>query len=234
MTWVSILTPIHNGIEFLEECALSVCLQNCSYGSTSFTWEWWIGINGHGTGGEALEKALQIQKVCNKHIGENIIHVVNLPHVNGKVGALNALTAKSKGEWIAVLDCDDTWERDKLIFQRMTIQTIPSIDVLGTFCKYFGEFTEAPILPKGILTKEHIWTSNPIINSSVILRRENAYWEDRFGLDDYDMWLRLSKRGLRFFNIPYYLVNHRIYAGSAFNGKGQQNVEALIQYHRQT
>lgn len=231
--WVSILTPVYNGVEFLKECAMSVCLQNCRHETIEFTWEWWIGINGHGeSGGDALRHAQEIRDICNRHIGGNIIHVVNLPKARGKVDALNELVKHSTGEWIALLDCDDTWERNKLLFQKILIerQSRP-IGVVGTFCKYFGDITGIPRLPAGMLTHTDICKSNPIINSSAILRREYAYWEDRFGLDDYDLWIRLSKMDVTFFNINYTLVNHRVHASSAFNGKGSQDVQGLKKYH---
>ena len=211
---------------------MSVCLQTRSHESTSFTWEWWIGINGHGNGGDVLTKAKRIQQKCGSHIEDCIIHVVNLPTVKGKVMALNALSARATGEWIAVLDCDDTWERTKLLTQRLAIERSPRpIDVIGTFCRYFGDInSDGPILPSGWIPPESIERSNPIINSSVLIKRGLAYWEDRYGLEDYDLWLRLLP-GARFFNIPLHLVNHRIHGDSAFNGKGLQDVKGLLQYH---
>ncbi|NBV76981.1 glycosyltransferase [bacterium] len=229
--WVSILTPIYNGIEFLEQCAMSVCLQECSHLDIHFTWEWLIGINGHGDGGDVLQKAIHVQKKCIGHIGDCAIHVINLPNARGKADALNALKERAIGEWVAILDCDDTWQREKLLFQRVTIDTIPDIQVVGTFCKYFGELqTNGPSLPVGRISQSKFWESNPIINSSVLIRKELANWEDRFGLDDYDLWLRLIKRGVKFFNVPEYLVYHRIHSGSFFNGK-EQDVNGLLAYH---
>lgn len=230
--WVSILTPLYNGVEFLEECAMSVCLQICNYESTHFTWEWWIGINGHGTGGEVLHRAREIQAKCKGAIGDCTIHVINLAEVKGKVEALNALMPYTKGEWIAVLDCDDTWERDKLLYQKLTIERCPKpLGVVGTYCRYFGDLnTMGPNLPAGLIEYSSLWISNPIINSSALIRRELAHWEDRFGLEDYDMWLRIAKTHA-IFNIPRYLVNHRIHQSSAFNGKGKQDVAGLLKYH---
>lgn len=226
--WVSIITPIYNGIEFLEQCALSVCLQNVKNDLTELTWEWWIGVNGHGDGGEVLNMARIVAKKCGD---AGTIHVVNLT-TRGKVDSLNALAVKCSGEWIAVLDCDDTWERNKLIYQKLAIDKSPKIDVIGTFCRYFGDMiSNGPKLPRGFIRSGDFWSSNPIINSSVLIRREMALWQDKFGLEDYDLWLRLADSGAVFFNVPEYLVNHRIHEGSAFNGKGKQDVAGLLSYH---
>lgn len=231
--WVSIVTPLKNGIEFLEECAMSVCLQQCNYHSTYFTWEWWIGINGHGSGGSVLKKANEIASKCKSSIGECKIYVINLPNEQNKVTTLNELVSYTKGDWIAVLDCDDTWERDKLLYQKMTIEhSSKKLGVVGTFCNYFGEFTSnGPKIPSGLIEYSSLWISNPIVNSSALIRRDLAIWENRFGLEDYDMWLRIAGKGEHLFNIPKYLVNHRIHNNSAFNGKGSQDVVGLLTYH---
>jgi hypothetical protein len=52
-------------------------------------------------------------------------------------------------------------------------------------------------------------------------------WEDRFGLEDYDLWIRAAAAGKRLFNVPHALVRHRVHKSSAFNGKGGQNPDAL-------
>lgn len=206
---------------------MSVCLQNVKNEVTELTWEWWIGVNGHADE-EVLKKAESVAKKC----GGAAIRVVNLP-TRGKVASLNCLVGKCTGEWIAVLDCDDTWERNKLIYQKIAIDSSKrQIDVCGTYCRYFGDcISNGPKLPAGYISSKDLWASNPLINSSALIRREMALWEDRFGLEDYDLWLRLADSGAVLFNVPEYLVNHRIHAGSAFNGKGKQDVHGLLSYH---
>jgi glycosyltransferase involved in cell wall biosynthesis len=55
------------------------------------------------------------------------------------------------GEWIAIIDCDDIWEQDKLITQMAAIKMANRpIGVVGTFCSYFGDVvTTGPRLPPG-------------------------------------------------------------------------------------
>jgi glycosyltransferase involved in cell wall biosynthesis len=229
MIHVSILTTVYNGWEFLEECAASIYSQNCAYNDIQVEWEWLIGINGHGDdGGPALLTAARV--ATGPHT-----RVKNLTHVNGRVEALEALRihCSPKSEWIAILDCDDIWMPDKLITQAAAIlQSKNTADVIGTFCEYFGDRDGTPQLPGGWITREQIEAANPIINSSALIRTHLARWEDRFGLEDYDLWLRLIKDGRRFFNVPFPLVKHRIHASSAFNGRGTQDLEGLRRFHR--
>jgi hypothetical protein len=103
--------------------------------------------------------------------------------------------------------------------------------VIGTFCEYFGERGGAPSLPGGWISAERVRESNPIINSSVLVRRDLATWQDRCGLEDYDLWLRLAAEGRRFFNIPQCLVKHRLHSASAFNNRGRQDLPGLYALH---
>jgi glycosyltransferase involved in cell wall biosynthesis len=224
--WVSILTPVYNGWEFLDECAASVLEQ------TEGGWEWIIGINGHGeTGGVAYDRAHRLMTYSDR------IRVVNLPTAKGKCEAMNQMMDlfHPTVEWVAVLDCDDTWSSTKLAMQKVALEReARGTGVLGTFCTYFGEWnTNGPVLPHGWIHPASVLQSNPLINSSVLIRKELARWSDRFvGLDDYDLWCRLALRGIPFYNIPERLVAHRIHRASAFNAKGIQDVEGLKQFYR--
>lgn len=228
MIYVSILTTVFNGWEFLEECARSIYCQKSEYDGVEVEWEWLIGINGHGEGGgpALLAAAAAAQGPRTR--------VKNLSQVRGRVEALEELRTHCcpKSQWIAILDCDDLWLPEKLILQAIAItRSRTPIDVVGTFCEYFGERGGAPTLPGGWISPESIAQSNPIINSSALIRRELATWEDQFGLEDYDLWLRLAKLGRRFFNIPHVLVRHRIHSDSAFNSGGKQRLPELLAFH---
>lgn len=229
---ISILTTVKNGYEFLEECAASIFLQHCHHGSLVVEWEWWIGINAHGeTGGPALEAALKILDKWPEY--KHRINIVNMPEVSGRVEALNTLCAKTRGEWIAILDCDDVWQQDKLLTQMIAIQMCQRpIDIIGTHCAYFGkEGMRDPNLPSGWISIESVYSGNPIINSSVIMRRDVAVWEDRCGLEDYDLWIRSARAGRTLFNVPHALTRHRIHDKSAFNSSGVQDVDGLRRFY---
>lgn len=228
---ISILTTVKNGYEFLEECAKSIFLQECDYHDIHLEWEWWIGINGHGeTGGAAAAAALTLRDAWPQYR----IHVVNMPEVVGRVEALNTLREMTRGEWIAILDCDDVWEQHKLLTQFIAINMSERpIDIIGTHCSYFGDAVlGAPVLPSGWISLDSVLAENPIINSSVLLRREIAVWEDRCGLEDYDLWIRAARTGRGMFNVPHALTRHRVHAASAFNASGAQNLRGLRAHHR--
>lgn len=239
---ISILTPIYTGHEFLKEAALSVFLQILKMDprqSHALSWEWIIGINGHGeSGGSPAAAALDLKESWEASGGGSTgcqMRVFVFGGPGNKVATLNQLVERARGRWIALLDVDDTWERNKLISQAIALATeARDADVIGTFCYYFGDITSSgPVLPPGWLGPEHFRASNPLINSSVLIRRRLARWEERYGLEDYDLWLRLLKSGARFYNLPQRLVHHRLWGGSAFNGaqKGVQDLEGLRRWH---
>ena len=238
--WVSILTPVYTGWEYLEECALSVFLQTTEREAGScFRWEWLIGVNGHGpTGGDALAVAKKLERLAATHLkGKGVVRAMNLAAATNKAEAINVLLFSSKGEWVAVLDCDDTWHREKLMTQYLASRSVAAgAAVIGTFATYFGDMNSSgPAIPGGWVDPLILRTLNPIVNSSAILQRVLArrhLWSNAFhGLDDYDLWIRIAREGGRLYNIPFHLTHHRIHGGSAFNGRGGQDVEALRAYY---
>ena len=201
---ISILMPIYNGIDFLEESLQSVKNQ------TYTNWELIIGINGHQPNSEVYNLA--------KNYESDKIKVYDLIEVKGKSNSLNKMLPYSCGEIIALLDVDDIWLPSKLSKQ---IPYIYEYDVVGTMCKYFGDRSDQPMIPLGDLKNHNFINVNPIINSSCLIRKSLAYWNTEWdGVEDYDLWLKLWKQGKQFYNVESIQVMHRIHQESAFNAKG--------------
>ena len=225
MVFISILTPVFNGVEFLHECVRSVKAQ------TFTDWELWIGVNGHGEdGGEVAQLASQLV------LYDPRIHIViQGPPLKGKVESLNHLVSLTTSDWIAILDCDDTWEPLKLEKQVQAIHSHASdAAVIGTFCQYFGELHGKPSLESGYIDPTILEHYNPIINSSSLIRREYCQWElndINFAMDDYHLWMKMCLSNKKLYNIPEYLVWHRIHKTSAFNSQGQTN-DALRAWYK--
>ena len=218
MVFITILTPIFNGVEFLEQCIRSVIPQ------TFPDWELWIGVNGHGDdGGEVAQRVYEIAKLDSR------IHVViQGPPLKGKVESLNHLVSLTTTEWIAVLDCDDVWEPLKLEMQVRAIHSHAyGADVIGTFCRYFGERYDSVSLESGYIDPEILENYNPIINSSSLIRRKFCNWEyeeNHNGIcEDYYLWMKICLSGGILYNIPQILVWHRIHNRSAFNSQMQSD-----------
>ena len=219
---ISILMPIYNGIEFIEESVNSILNQ------TYVNWELIIGVNGHNKDSEVYNIAKSYE---DKDLN-NRIKVYDLYTINGKSNALNELVKYTNNEYIALLDVDDIWFNNKLELQS---KLLGKYDVLGTKCIYFGnkQFENIiPDIPIGSIINYEIQKCNPIINSSCIIKKDLCYWRPNYDLEDYDLWIRLYKEGKTFYNFPIVLVKHRIHEKSAFNSKGNNNkVPELLKEH---
>ena len=215
---ITILMPIYNGIEFIDDSVSSILSQ--TYKDWAYhKWELIIGINGHPPHSDVYQKA--------KTYESDNIRVLDYPQLKGKATTLNAMLLESKYDYIALLDVDDIWMPEKLEIQSIYIHS--DYDVIGSRCIYFGEQEGTiPVLPVGELDKFDFTQFNPIINSSCLVKKSLCHWNEN-GIEDYDLWLRLKKENRRFFNCNDILVKHRIHRASAFNSKGHtQQLEKLL------
>ena len=218
MGFVTILTPLFNGIEYFEECYNSVIQQ------TEESWLWIIGVNGHGDENNSIYKML-------KQKSDPRILVKNYDTV-GKVDTLNEMMKDVSTDYICLLDVDDMWFPNKLEIQKKILNEYQFVDVLSTNCQYIGELNHVPSLPFGVVTLDMLFNINPIVNSSIIMKKELGYWINRFNLEDYDLWFRLVLKNRVLVTIQEPFIFHRIHSNSAFNNSGIQNPTALINYYK--
>jgi glycosyltransferase involved in cell wall biosynthesis len=218
---ISILMPIYNGIEFLNESLPTVLYQ------TYKNWELIIGINGHTKNSTTFIEA-------NKYKSDKI-KILDLFNIKGKSDALNEMIKYTTFDWIALLDVDDKWLPKKLEEQ---IKLIENYDVIGTPCKYFGDLNIIPKIPIGDISNENFLRVNPIINSSVLIKKELCFWDNKWdGVEDYDLWLKLYFNNKKFYNLNSVNVLHRIHRNSAFNSNGnnllvKNLLEKYSNYHK--
>ena len=207
---ISILMPIYNGIEYIDESVKSVLYQ------TFKDWELLIGVNGHPENSSVYKKALK----CGEQDTERIT-VIDMFDCKGKSNALNKMIKVARYEWIALLDVDDLWLPKKLESQ---IPFTDKYDVIGTHCKYFGDSNAIPSIPLGDISNYNFLQVNPIINSSCLVKKHLCYWDSKHdGVEDYDMWIRLRQNLKKIYNVRDIQVMHRIHRDSAFNAQGNNN-----------
>lgn len=216
--------PIYNGIEFIEESVSSILDQ------TYDKWELLIGINGQSENSETYKIAKTFEQK-NETLGK--IKVFDFYNIKGKSNTLNELIKHCNYDYIALLDVDDIWYKQKLEIQS---EYLYKYDVIGTKCIWFGDREGIiPSIPQCDFSDFNFAIVNPIINSSVVLRKNLCYWDSNFdGLEDYDLWIRLRKQNNKFYNCPEILVKHRIHKTSAFNSGGKNNsrLPNLFKHHK--
>jgi glycosyltransferase involved in cell wall biosynthesis len=221
---ISILLPIYNGIEFIEESVGSVLAQ------TFTEWELLVGINGHSPNSEVYQIAKKYEDIYNNQEKEKKIRVFDFFYIKGKSNTLNEVIKHCNYNYVALIDVDDIWNCKKLEIQVPFLKL--NYHVVGSQCVYFGDRFGSPFIPLEDFSQYNFKQSNPIINSSVIIKKELCYWREDTILEDYDLWLRLRKQEKRFYNCKEILVKHRIHQESSFNSKGNSNhVQCLLNYH---
>ena len=218
---ITIAIPLFNGIEFLEEALQSIKRQ------TYQAWTGIIGVNGFGNTGEpAFTKASDM--VYNLGLAKRFI-VVNYPDVKGAANAINNMVGQAATPYIAHIDADDLWLSKKLEYQMSVFEQDPEIGIVGTMCRYFGDSNEAKILPPGNLTVDDFTKFNPLIHSSILMKREICVYSDEFVAYDFCAWCRNVKNGVKIYNINNILVLHRIHSKSFYNTSGKQAIDGIIE-----
>ena len=218
---ISVLIPVKTGYEYLFETVESVRNQ------TFTNWELIIGINGHPFN-SFIYKLAQLYEEIDK------IRVIDYGEdMCGKANTLNTMVQEAKYNHICILDVDDLWEPSKLEVQISELIKYghPNETIIGTKCRYFGSFTYIPHVETGVILKSSFFERNQIINSSSMIPKKYAFWDINapFGLEDYDLWLRLGlKDEIMFVNIPEILVLHRYHRDSTFNDDNKKYLNILL------
>lgn len=202
---ISILIPIYNGVEYINDSVTSVLDQ------TYDDWELIIAVNGHPENSEVFQIAKEYESISDK------IRVYDFYNVSGKAETLNAMLVYCKYDYVAILDVDDIWDEKKLEVQSTLLN---KYDVIGSQCVYFGDLNDInPKIPLGDIAYYDFRIVNPMINSSAVIRKELCKWNEN-GIEDYELWLRLWSQKKTFYNFSDVLVRHRIHQTSAFNSTG--------------
>jgi GT2 family glycosyltransferase len=143
-----------------------------------------------------------------------------------KAKNLNKLLKIVESEYISLIDGDDIWEIDKLSEQ---ISICKNFDIIGTLAHYIdvdNNKTKDLYLDQNDVDIKRGFSlgNNQIVNSSSLFKTSDAIeiggWDETVeGMEDFDFWIRLSKKNKTFHNIQKFLVSHRIHSKSNFNAK---------------
>ncbi len=161
-----------------------------------------------------------------------IVHQAN----RGLAGARNSGIAHARGEFIALLDSDDVWHRDKLMLHFVHLRANPDIGVSYAGSRLIdgeGEALSVTMQPKlGRVTARDIICRNPVGNGSAAVLRKSAldaavfmhpstigrkcWFDEEFRQsEDIELWIRLAvKHDVVFAGIEGLLTDYRILSGA--------------------
>ena len=203
MPKVSVITTFLNGAPFLGQAVRSVLAQ------TFGDFEHILVNDGSTDGWQAVLDAVADPR--------QVVH--SFPERVGRVKALNHALSMATGEYVAILDADDTTGPERLAKQVAYLDGHPDTVLVGTHCRYLngrgeeiGLFTP-PADAVGV--REAMASYNPVMHSSVMYRREAAadgYPADYPYAHDFAFYLGLLEQGA-IVNLPEILVDVVIHEG---------------------
>jgi len=197
---VSIIMSVHNGEAYLETAVLSVIEQE--YRNFEF-----IIIDDGST--DDTRKILE--KITDPRV--KIIYKEN----TGLTKSLNYALTLVIGDYIARIDADDIYEKDKLKTQVEYLNKNPDVTLCGTWAKFIDEnendVGEYKVPVEYDKIKKTILFHNPFIHSSVVFRKKlidsvGAYDVKFRFAQDYELWSRVVFKH-KVANIPQYLLKYR-------------------------
>jgi glycosyltransferase involved in cell wall biosynthesis len=210
---VSIIIPAYNAAEFMGETLDSVFAQ------TYKNWEV-IVVNDGSSDTARLEQVL-------KRYPSKLIYTKQ--ENQGAAVARNAGLRAANGELVAFLDADDRW-LPAFLEKQINLLKSNNADVVFADAILFGDsrldgrtFMQLNPLTREVTAENLLGLKVTVLTSTVLARKAVIFEVGLFDVSlrrgqDFDLWLRLAKAGVRFANSREVLAQHRIVEGGLSGG----------------
>ena len=206
---VSVIMPAYNGEEYIREAISSVCSQ------TYTNWELLI-LDDCSTDrtGEIAEGFAAL---------DPRIRLLRNEKNMGVARTRNRGFDLAKGQWIALLDSDDSWHEEKLDKQ-LAVASESGGDII--FCSYamvdeksqhLSDFTVPETTSYNKMLKESVLSCSTVLMRQSIIRHHR--FSEEYYHEDYVFWLELMKAGYKAVASREILADYRVGKGSRSNDK---------------
>jgi GT2 family glycosyltransferase len=218
---ISVLVPVHDPPpDLLEEAIASIRTQTYSH--------WELCLVDDGSQDPRVISALQTHAASDPRI-----RLVRHDAARGISAATNAALAIATGQFIALLDHDDTLTADALQRVADTIAAEPDLDMIYSDEDVVGDVGLIERHVKPGWSPEHMAALMYTCHLGVYRRSvaaELGGFASRFdGCQDYDFVLRLIERTDRIAHLPRVLYHWRAHAGSTAGGDQAKPLAYLAQ-----
>jgi glycosyltransferase involved in cell wall biosynthesis len=216
---VSIILPVYNGEKYIYETIQSILTQNY------YNWELIVVDDG------SKDSTSIIVKNFTKDLRVKYYYKKN----EGQSKARNFGLKKSTGSYIAFIDSDDLWNKDKLKLQILFLNEFNYSFVFNNFfiidenSKIIGEncLDSNENTNENLLSKDYIGILTVMFKKSII--NEVGYFDENLtNAEDWDYWIRIStqyKLGFLNLSLAYYRQHIN---GISKNKKNQLNSELIV------
>lgn len=194
---VTVIIDDVSNVEFLEGTLLSLTRQ---------TYLNWIGVLALKSLDNDLVKS--VKQALNKMRLGNIIEV-HYFNENSSADILTKIGEASKTPYISLCRSSDLWVAKKLELQIAELEAKSDLGIVGSMARYFGDKIELIKVPPGKITIEDFKRGNPLVYSSVVMRRDMAKFTNAYENYDYDCWLRNFTEKDNITNLPQILTLQR-------------------------
>ena len=179
---------------------------------------------------------------------DNRIRAFMLPENRG-VGAAHAFAIKqAKGEIIAIADADDVHHEDRIQKQLTFLKNNKDIGVVDCFVEYFADNEEIKNSPRyayitnfrqkhidRIVTSEQYnrslyWFCSVVHSASMFYKKliTPFNYSELTVIEDYEIFYKMNKSGVKFGKVPEVLVNVRITSNSTTLAQNQVLMKNFI------
>ena len=162
------------------------------------------------------------------------VNIIALPQ-NMTQGPARAEGVKAaKHEWVAIMDSDDVCRADRFEKQLKMITDNPELGLIGGQISEFSENPDEGMATRAVpLTHDDIAAfakkRNPFNQMTVMLKRDLALGAGNYRyflwFEDYDLWVRMIKKGAVCANHPDVLVDARVGSGMYGRRRGMSYIK---------
>jgi teichuronic acid biosynthesis glycosyltransferase TuaG len=219
---VSVVLPYYKDPIHILESVRSVFQQNYK------NWELIIVDNEN-----SYESKVILKKIFN--LNKKKIRIFSTQTSSGVAKARNLGIKKSKGTFVAFLDSDDFWRKDKLKKQISLINKYNYDFCYTWYVAFKGKNSLYEVKSPKYLNYNTLIKSCPICCSSVLLKKKvlkKLTFNNHQTKEDYDLWLRISKKNFKFIGIEEYLTYYRVRNNSLSSNQLNKFLNAYKIYNK--
>ena len=219
---VSIVTPVYNAADFLQETIDSVRAQSF------LDWEWLL-IDDAST--DATPDLLA------RVAADPRLKWIAQPHNQGPAKARARGLALARGRYIAFLDSDDVWLPEKLTRQLQFMQEKDAALSHTAYRRFRGSSGGGEagrlITPPALLTYRRLLGQTAIAMSTAMIDREKTgpFKLADHPVEDFILWLDLTKRGFAAHGLGEDLARYRLRKGN-WSGNPLRNMARVWDIYR--